>query len=77
MKIAGYCTTEEAAEELGVTARRVQQLLGGSDISTVIVGRAILIPEGELDKLKDREQKRGRKPQTTASPKPREGAKKS
>ena len=48
-----YLTTKQAAEELGVTQGRVQQLVAEKRISVTKIGRDNLITRAALDKFKE------------------------
>ena len=47
-------TTHQAAQELGVTVRRVQQLIRAGRLPARKAGRDWLIIYGDLDKVRDR-----------------------
>jgi excisionase family DNA binding protein len=53
-------TTQEAANQLGVSRRRVQAMITAGRIVAERKGRDFFIKQSELDKVKDR--KRGRPP---------------
>jgi excisionase family DNA binding protein len=50
--IDGYLTTRQAAEKLGVTIGRIQQLVAEKKIKAQKVGRDNLIKEADLDSIK-------------------------
>jgi len=49
-----YLTTHGAAKELGISVRRVQQLIGDGRLPTVRAGRVHLIRPQDLDAVRDR-----------------------
>jgi len=54
-------TTSQIATKLGVTQRRVQQLIKELGIKTEIVGQTQIVPPNALEKMRKRETKSGRK----------------
>lgn len=52
-KIDGYYTTEEAAEELGIKPVTVRWHISEGNVKAVKIGKAWLIPEDELNKIRD------------------------
>lgn len=56
----GYVTTQEAAEKLGVSVRRVVALINSGDLPSSRVGRSHVIKESDLKLVEDR--KPGRPP---------------
>jgi excisionase family DNA binding protein len=58
-----FITTQDAAEELGVTIARVQQMIWEGKLPAQKVGRDYIIAAADLDKV--RERKRGRPPTKT------------
>jgi excisionase family DNA binding protein len=65
MGIEGYLTTKEAAEVLGITQNGVYQHIRRGNIEAIKVGTTLLIPEKELDKIRDA--KPGRPPKKSSS----------
>jgi excisionase family DNA binding protein len=70
-------TTKQAAEELGVSERRVRQIVGTDLLPATRVGRDWVIRRGDLAKARVRTTKRGPVPgkqrgrQTDETPRPR------
>ena len=55
-------TTAEAALELGVTQRRIQQLISTGVVSGCVeVGKTYLIPREQIEAAKARPKRRGKK----------------
>jgi excisionase family DNA binding protein len=57
-------TTKDAAERLGVTVTRVQQLIAAGSLPAEKMGRDYFIQEDDLKLVADRKRGRPRKPQT-------------
>lgn len=53
-------TTNEAADELGVTPGRVRQMIVSGAMSAVKRGRDLMIPQSEIEKAKGRQTLPGR-----------------
>ncbi|HEX8634686.1 MAG TPA: helix-turn-helix domain-containing protein [Pyrinomonadaceae bacterium] len=63
-------TTKEAAERLGVTVTRVQQLIGEGKLPAEKMGRDYFIKEDDLKLVADRKRGRPRKAQGEKEPQP-------
>ncbi len=50
----GYLTTQEAAEKLNVSIRRVVALINSGDLPSSRIGRSHVIKESDLKLVKDR-----------------------
>jgi excisionase family DNA binding protein len=56
----GYLTTQEAADKLGVSVRRVVALINSGNLPSTRIGRSHVIKESDLKLVKER--KPGRPP---------------
>jgi excisionase family DNA binding protein len=52
--VSEYLTVKEAAESLGVSARRVQQLISAGRLEAVKMGNALFIRPAALEAVQDR-----------------------
>ena len=55
-----YYSVREAASRLGVSKRRVYQLIRSRNIRTETVANVLLVPEAELQRLEREERRPGR-----------------
>lgn len=56
-----YFTPQEAAERMGLTSGRLYQMLRANEIDAVKIGdRFVLIPEVEVDRIRDQKHSVGR-----------------
>ncbi|MDQ3801808.1 MAG: helix-turn-helix domain-containing protein [Acidobacteriota bacterium] len=60
----GYLTTQEAADKLGVSVRRVVALINSGNLPSTRIGRSHVIKESDLKLVKDRKPGRPAKSQT-------------
>ena len=60
----GYLTTQEAAEKLGVSVRRIVALINSGDLPSSRIGRSHVIKETDLELVKDRKPGRPAKDKT-------------
>jgi len=60
----GYLTTQEAAEKLGVSVRRIVALINSGDLPSSRIGRSHVIKESDLESVKDRKPGRPSKEQS-------------
>lgn len=60
----GYLTTQEAADKLGVSVRRVVALINSGDLPSTRIGRSHVIKETDLKLVKDRKPGRPTKPKS-------------
>ncbi len=58
----GYLTTQEVAEKLGVSVRRVVALINSGNVPSTRVGRSHLIKESDLKFIENRKPGRPSKP---------------
>lgn len=52
--VKGYVTTEEAAQKLGISVRRVVALINSGNLPSERIGRSHVIKESDLELVKDR-----------------------
>ncbi len=50
----GYLTTQEAAEKLSVSVRRIVALINSGDLPSTRIGRSHVIKESDLKLVEDR-----------------------
>jgi len=67
-----WLTTKEAAEKVGLTYVRINQLIKSGELPAEKRGRDYFVREADVDRLKDRPERRGRPPK----PKEDKGSKK-
>lgn len=60
----GYLTTQEVAEKLGVSVRRVVALINSGDLPSSRVGRSHVIKESDLKLVEERKPGRPSKEQS-------------
>lgn len=60
----GYITTDEAAQKLGVSVRRIVALINSGDLPSSRVGRSHVIKESDLKLVENR--KPGRPPKSAS-----------
>lgn len=65
--VSGYFTTEEAAEELDVTAGRVRQFQVEGRLPAIKVGMALLFPVEAVREFKKKDRPNGR-PKNSENP---------
>ena len=68
-----WLTTQQAADELGVTAGRVRQMIVDGQLPTMKFGHVHMIKHSDLKLVEDR--KPGRPPKTKAEPASKAGRK--
>ena len=61
----GKITTKAFAERLNLTHGRIHQLIQSGEIEAEKIGRDYLIEERLVEKIRNRPERRGRKPKTT------------
>ncbi len=62
--VKGYLTTQEAAEKLGVSVRRIVALINVGDLPSSRIGRSHVIKESDLKSVENRKPGRPAKKQS-------------
>lgn len=61
-----WLTTKEAAERVGLTYVRINQLIKSGELPAEKRGRDYFVKESDVERLKDRPERRGRPPKSKA-----------